>query len=120
MSTTYTFKINQLEIAPSLDGLTDVVTRVRYNYDGANEDGVSGSFAGATPMPAPEDTANFVPLKDLTEQDVIDWLEVVADKPHMQQQIEKQINNQLAPKYVPVPNPWDPTPSPTGSMSGSI
>ena len=111
MSIIYTFKVNQLEIVPSVDGLTDVVTRVRYNYNGVNETGISGSFAGVTPMPAPADTKNFVQLKDLKEQDVINWLELVADKPHMQQQIQKQINNQVLPKNVSVPNPWDPLPS---------
>lgn len=110
MNITYTFKINQLEIAPSLDNLSDVVTRVRYDYKGVDKNGISGSFTGATPMPAPEDIENFIPLNDLKEQDVINWLEQVSDKPHMQQQIEKQINNQISPKYIPVPNPWDPQP----------
>jgi len=108
MAITYVFTDIKVEIAPSLDGLTDVVTRVRYNYKGVNEDGIEGTFAGATPMPLPTDQ-NFVPFDQLTEPDVVAWLNSVADKPHMQEQIQKQINNQIAPKYVPVPNPWDPT-----------
>jgi hypothetical protein len=126
MATTYTFKVNQLEMAPSLDGLTDVVTRVRYDYTGVNENGLSGSFSGATPMPAPE-SDHFTPLSQLTEADVISWLEAVADKPHMQERIQKQIENQVAPKYVPVPNPWAPQPTgsivetpATGSVTGSL
>lgn len=110
MSTTFTFGDLKLEVAPSLDGLTEVVTRVRYNYKGVNENGVSGSFAGATPMPEPA-SGSFTPFNELTETEIVNWLEEVSDKPHMQQQIEKQIQYQLAPKYVPVPNPWDPQPS---------
>lgn len=110
MSTTYTFSDLKVEIAPSLDGLSEVITRVRYNYNGVDENGYSGSFAGATPMPAPS-TGSFTPFNELTQDEVIDWLEAVADKDHMQYVIQKQIDNQIAPKYVPVPNPWDPQPS---------
>ena len=113
MATTYTFSDIKVEIAPSLDGLTDVITRVRYNYNGADENGYSGSFSGATPMPQPS-TGSFTPFSEITEPEVVTWLNEVADKPHMQQQIQKQIDNQATPKYVPVPNPWDP--APTGSI----
>lgn len=108
MAITYVFTDIKVEIAPTLDGHTDVVTRVRYIYKGVNEDGIEGSFSGATPMPLPGDE-NFIPFDQLTEQEVVGWLEAVADKPHMQLQIGKQIENQIAPKFVPVPNPWDPT-----------
>ena len=107
MSTTYTFAVTELQIAPTRsDGHTNVVTRVRYNYKGVNENGVSGSFAGATPMPAP--TGEFIPFDDLTEEEVINWLEVVtvSAQPHMQQQVQKQISNQVNPQYVPAPLPW--------------
>lgn len=113
MATTYTFKVTQLEMAPSLDGLTDVVTRVRYNYLGVDSAGVSGSFAGATPMPQPT-SGSFTPLASLTEADVITWLEAVSDKTHMQERIQKQIDLINAPKYVETPLPWDP--QPTGSI----
>ena len=109
MAITYTFKVTELEMAPSLDAQTDVVTRVRYNYAGVDENGISGSFAGATPMPAP--SGSFIPYNELTQETVVAWLEEVSDKPHMQEQITKQINNQINPKYVPTPIPW-----PTGSL----
>ena len=87
MALNYTFSVTQLEIAPSgSDGHPDVVTRVCYNYVGVDENGYSGSFAGATPMPQP--SGSFIPFEDLTETEVVAWLDVVADKPHMQQQIQ--------------------------------
>jgi hypothetical protein len=96
MAIIYTFDPTELDIAPSLDGLTDVVTRVRYNYTGVEqESGVSSLFVGATPVPAP--TAGFTPFEDLT------------DTTHMQQQIEKQINLILHPMYVPTTPPWAPS-----------
>lgn len=106
MAITYTFQITQLEIAPSLDGLTDVVTRVRYNYNGEDEDGNKGTFPGATPMPSPV-SGSFVPFDSLTPSEVINWLDSVADKPHMQDVIQEQINNKIDPKYVPAPMPWE-------------
>lgn len=108
MAITYTFTPTKVEIAPSLDGLEKVITRVRYDYKGVNEDGIEGVFAGVTPMPVPKDTENFKPFEELTEEDVISWLEAVADRTHMDQRIKKQINDQIAPKYVDTPLPWDP------------
>jgi len=107
MAITYTFKVNKIEVAPALGELTDVVTRVRYDYKGIDENGVEGAFSGVTPMPLPGDAA-FKPLTELIEEDVISWLEVHADKPHMQERIEKQINDQVAPKYVDTALPWAP------------
>lgn len=114
MAINFTFKVNKIETAPSLDGLTNVVTRVRYDYIGEDEDGNEGVFAGVTPMPAP-DAESYTALEELTEADVVSWLEAVADKPHMQQRITKQIQAKVAPKYVDTPLPWAPveeTPAP--------
>lgn len=116
MAITYTFLTNetmQLEVAPVLGTLTDVVTRVRYNYVGVNEDGIEGTFAGATPMPLPEDTENYIPFADLTPDEVVAWLEVTADITHMQERIAKQIELQIHPMYEPIPSPWAPPTPPT-------
>jgi len=116
MAITYTFLTDdtmKLEIAPVLGDLTDVVTRVRYIYVGVDENGVEGTFAGATPMPVPEDTENYIPFADLTPEDVVAWLEAVSDKVHMQERIAKQIEAKIAPKYEPVPSPWAPPTPPT-------
>ena len=109
MAITYTFLTDEtmkLEIAPVLGDLTDVVTRVRYNYVGVDENGVEGTFAGATPMPLPEDTENYIPFADLQPENVVSWLEATADITHMQERIVKQIEAKIAPKYEPVPSPW--------------
>jgi hypothetical protein len=120
MAIDYTYKITQLEKAPSLDGLSDVVTRARVTYTGVDSvSGYSGSFQGATPMPAPN-SGSFTPLADLTEDEVIEWVKVTHPTDHMQEMIQKQIDRQIAPKYEPVPLPWDPTPAPTGSIPPTV
>jgi hypothetical protein len=111
MAITFSFLTDdtmKLEIAPVLGDLQNVVTRVRYNYVGVDEEGNKGTFAGATPMPTPEDTENFKPFAELQPEDVVAWLEATADTPHMKERITKEIEAKLAPKYEPVPSPWAP------------
>lgn len=50
----------------------------------------------------------YKPFEELTEPNVISWLEKVADKPHMQERITKAIQAQIAPKNVDIPLPWAP------------
>lgn len=123
MAITFTFLTDdtmQLEIAPVLGDLTDVVTRVRYNYVGEDENGIEGTFTGATPMPLPEDTENYIPFADLTADEVVAWLEAVADIPHMQIQIAKQIEAKISPKYEPVPSPWLPPTTTTTTIPPTV
>jgi hypothetical protein len=110
MAITFTFLTDstmKLELAPELNGLEKVITRVRYNYVGVDENGNEGTFAGVTPMPEPN-TESYKPFSELTPEDIISWLEAVSDKPHMQERIAKQIEAKVAPKYVETPAPWAP------------
>lgn len=107
MAIIYTYEPTELFMAPSLDGLTDVVTRVRYNYTGVDEEtGLSAVFVGAAPMPEPTSGQPFIPLNELTEPEVVSWLTATVNPSHMQEMIAKNIGNQIAPKYEPVPLPW--------------
>lgn len=108
MAITYTFLTDntmKLELAPELNGLEKVITRVRYNYVGVDENGNEATFNGVTPMPAPN-AEGYKPFKELTPEDIVSWLEATADKPHMQERIAKQIEAKIAPKYVETPSPW--------------
>ena len=110
MAITYTFLTDEtmkLEMAPQLNGLEKVITRVRYNYVGVDENGNEGTFNGATPMPAPN-AEGYKPFEELTAEDIVSWLEATADKPHMQERIAKQIEAIVTPKYVNVTAPWAP------------
>lgn len=107
MAITFEFKVKQLEVAPMLGDLENVVTRVRYDYIGTDDQGNTFTFAGATPMPAPNSKA-YRPFDQLTEADVVSWLEEVADKPHMQERITKAIQEKITPKNVDMPLPWVP------------
>jgi hypothetical protein len=110
MAITYTFLTDntmKLEMAPELNGLEKVITRVRYNYVGVDENGNEGTFAGVTPMAAPN-AEGYKPFSELTPEDIVSWLEATADLSHMQERIVKQIETKIAPKYVETAAPWAP------------
>ena len=110
MAITYTFLTDntmKLEMAPELNGLEKVITRVRYNYVGVDENGNEGTFAGVTPMAAPN-AEGYKPFSELTPEDIVSWLEATADLSHMQERIAKQIETKIAPKYVETAAPWAP------------
>lgn len=109
MAITYEWKITALKKAPSLDGLSDVVTHVNFEYKGTDdtEQENTGVFHGACPIGSP-DSENFIALADLTEADVIAWAQANHPVEHMQEVIEKQIADKVTPTNVEVDMPWAP------------
>ena len=96
-----------MKSAPSLDGLSDVITHINFEYKGTDEDGNEGVFNGACPIPAP-DADNFTALASLTEADVIEWAKENHPTDHMNEVIEKQISDKITPKNVETDMPWAP------------
>lgn len=108
MDITYTWKITGMKMAPSLDGLSDVITNVQFEYKGTDsESGFSYSFMGAIPIGSPE-PSSFVPLKDLTENEVIEWVKSIYPMDHPNEQVEKGIESQKVPKDEEAKLPWQP------------
>jgi hypothetical protein len=119
MALTYTWAITSLkkttDVALDID---NVVVQSTWTCTGTDEDGDSGTFNGATPFPLSSvDPATFIPYEDLTEADVLGWIQAVVVggyKDHVDAQINKQIALEKDP-VVDVPEgdfPWDP-PAPT-------
>lgn len=107
MAINYEWKITAMKSAPSLDGLSDVITHINFEYKGTDEDGNEGVFNGACPIPAP-DAENFKALADLKEADVIEWAKENHPTDHMNEVIEKQISDKITPKNVETDMPWAP------------
>jgi hypothetical protein len=102
MNLTYEWKITALKKAPSLDGLSDVITHIRFDYTGTDaESGKSHTFHGACPVGAPN-PENFTEITTLTEADVIEWAKANHPTDHMDEVIEKAIQDGIAPKSVDV------------------
>lgn len=99
MSNTYAWKINQLNYDVSLNGKSNVVTGIVWTYeatDGTNMAALRGykhiNFDPHQP---------FVEYNELTEAQVKSWLVVAlgeSDIQEMQSQLDKQINDIVAPK----------------------
>ncbi len=105
MAITYTWKITAMKKAPSMDGLSDVITGLNFDYTGKKGE-LEGTFHGACPVGSP-DSENFTALADLKETDVIEWAKANHPVDHMNEVIEKQIADQETPKNVEVDAlPW--------------
>lgn len=74
MTTKYEWKVGQLEVAPSKDGLTNVVQSVDWTYSASDGDCVV-STQGQTVLSDP-DKSTFVEFEKLTENDVLMWLKL--------------------------------------------
>jgi hypothetical protein len=107
MAITYTWKITAMKKAPSLDGLSDVITHVNFEYKGVDENGNEGVFNGACPLPGP-DKDDFIELSKATEADVIKMAQENHPVDHMNEVIEKQIADKITPKNEEVDLPWAP------------
>ena len=116
MDLSYEWKITAMKKAPSLDGLSDVITHINFTYTGTDADsGEEATFSGACPIGSP-DSENFTALADLTEADVIEWAKANHPTDHMNEVIEKTISDKITPKNVEAEMPWAPeedAPEPT-------
>jgi hypothetical protein len=108
MNLSYEWKITAMKKAPSLDGLSDVITHINFEYKGTDADsGEEAVFNGACPIGAP-DSENFTPLANLTEANVIAWAQANHPTDHMNEVIEKQISDKITPKNEEAIMPWAP------------
>jgi hypothetical protein len=109
MSTTYNCVINQLDTAPSLDGLTDVVitvnwTRTAEQFVGGEPINVSvyGTMACSTPS-----STDFTAYPDLTYEQVCGWLDAGLDVAAIDLGLDGQIDNIINPPIVVLPLPFE-------------
>lgn len=107
MSNTYSWVISQLDAYPQQDGHTDVVFVVHWRRqatDGTYNGDIYGSQGVTLDAEAP-----FTPYADLTEAQVIGWLEEAFGPETLAAQIaalDQQIANQINPPVVSPPLPW--------------
>lgn len=96
----YNISINALS-RENIGEFEDVVSHIRWRLTGTSPDGYEGDFLGATPIEdfSQLDSLTFVPYSELTEQQIIGWIEAVlgADndyKQHILDKIAEQIDSQ--------------------------
>lgn len=94
----YTWKINAVDCYTSKDGLEKVAYNVHWSYF-ATEGEHTASMIGVQSVGEPNPD-NFVAFEDLTEDDVISWIEAAMDVEQMQANLDKQIEDLVSPKVV--------------------
>jgi hypothetical protein len=108
MALTYTWEITGLKVKGE-GSLTDVVQLVHWKKTGTDEDGNVGVFTSSNRLTENSaDVNNFTPFEELTEEQILSWLEpIVGDvmyEEYINSQIQKQIDSDKNPvidKVVP-------------------
>lgn len=107
MTNIYTWIIEVMDCVPQEDGQTDVVMTVHWRQNATNgtySATVYGSV-GVTYTPG----SPFTPYADLTQQQVIGWVEAALGPEQCAQitaNLDAQIANQINPPVVTPPLPW--------------
>jgi hypothetical protein len=120
MAITYTWKITGLKTKDVTTDRPAAVVQTYWQKIGTDENGNQGTFSGATPFTIdPTDASGpFIQFSDLTEQDVINWIETVvvgSYGEHVNNKILEQIDQQITP-ILNVDLPWAPTPANTAPI----
>jgi len=108
MTTTYEWVVSQMDTAPSLDGLTDVVVTVHWRRNAIAVDGDKTYFSdvyGSMGCQTPSGT-DFTAYPDLTFEQVCGWLDAGNDVEALNANLDAQIENQINPPIIVLPNPW--------------
>jgi hypothetical protein len=104
MATQFNWVVNQLDTAPSLDGLTDVVVVVHWTRT-AQDGEINVSSYGTMGCQTPSST-DFTAYPDLTYEQVCGWLDAGLDVPAIDLGLDQQIENIINPPIIVLPLPW--------------
>lgn len=108
METIYSWQVSQMDTIPSIDGLTDVVSVVHWRRNAVAIDGDNTYYAGiygAMACTTPSST-DFTAYPDLTFEQVCGWLDAGNDVEALDANLDAQIENQINPPVIVLPNPW--------------
>jgi hypothetical protein len=101
MAIEYTWAIPRLEVAPTLDGKSDVVTAVHWRLRGRDGSNTAEVY-GVAKLDPPESI--FVPLADLDEATVLKWVEVAISVDEMKGRLASKL--QAASTVYQADPPW--------------
>jgi hypothetical protein len=105
MANTYSWVIVQLDCSTNIPEVQDYVVTAHWRY-GISNGSISTDMYGSTGFSINPKKPNFIPFEDLTENDVISWLEDSLDVPSMQSTLDTQLENIINPPIIVLPLPW--------------
>jgi len=109
--TQFNWAINQLNCRPHVDGLDDIINVIHWTYSATDTDETGKEWFASSYGTAGVDQPNpqnFTPYADVTEPQVVSWLEVVLPVDDMQAGLLANIELQKHPVEVTLPLPWAP------------
>lgn len=118
-TTLFSWTISELNCAVESEGLPDVINMIHWRYNATQVDGDKTWFAdtyGASSVAQPN-PQNFIPYADVTEAEVIGWLEAILPVEAMQLALENNIALQINPVEVTLPLPWVTTTTTTSTTT---
>jgi hypothetical protein len=104
----YSWAFPQIDVAPSLDGLSNVVTCIHWRLIGTRGADTADTY-GTVTLPAPAVPAGFIPLASVTEAEAQAWVvgslgqERVAV---LRAAILAQLDEIASPSVVAMAPPW--------------
>lgn len=104
MAIAYSWTFPQFDVAPSEDGLSEVVKTIHWRLD-AIDAGITAGAYGTVALgePSPD---NFTPYADITEQWAIDQTSALIDLPAVQAALAGEIARKKNPPVVPMMPPF--------------
>jgi hypothetical protein len=116
----YTWKITGLK-TKDINGKPSAVVQTYWTKTGTDENGNQGAFTGATPFTVDptDESGPFIPFDQLTEADIIAWIQTVVIGDY-EQHVDGKIAEQIEQKISPVTEaklPWVADDTPTGPTS---
>ena len=104
MAKTYTTTITHLQGAPNYDGKENVITKVEFTIECV--DGEYSHIANAH-LDVNYDSESFIEFADLTEQNVIDWIETHPVYEFTKNYVDEMIANMKVPMNLGLEKPWE-------------
>lgn len=104
----YVWNFPKFDVAPSEDGLTNVVKTVHWQYKGTDDDNVnfSSMLYGTVDLPPP-DSENFIPYEDLTFEWTVTIVGLLLPLSDMELKLAELILAQQNPEIVEMEPPFE-------------
>ena len=111
--TNFSWSISALNCSAEKDGLPKVIHTIHWRYQAEKTEGEKTYFvdtygASSVGQPNPE---SFIPYEDITEAEIVSWLEATLPIEAMQAGLEAKIEEQINPTELTPPLPWMSTPT---------
>ena len=113
MAITYTWAVTGMKVT-TVGGLQDYVVQTYWTKTGADENGNTGTFSGATPFSPNPSQSDLVPFDQLTQAVVLSWIQPLVTGTY-EEHVNGVIAEQIAAKIDPITEPslpWAPAPAP--------